>query len=189
MKRTSKNAYFKQLKNGRLKFLTKLYLHHCGKRDARKKAVREDENGFYVSPFIYQEIHLYNLALQFEEERLTCSVMPTQAKIDVFQLQIERKQQLPDRTLNIPEPLGYNHLGSEQAVGILKAKSQELLLLKNKDMEIWQLRNNQLYSMLHAKIAVYWGGVLQAYGDDPKIPPIVAIDHLIQGGSSTHEKK
>lgn len=189
MKKTSKNAYFKQLKNGRLKFLTKLYLHHCGKRDARKKAVREDENGFYVSPFIYQEIHLYNLAHQLEEERLTSSIMPTQAKIDVFQLQIERKEQSPSGTLNNPESSGQSNLGSEQAIGILKAKRQELLLLKNKEMEIGQLRSNQLYSMLQAKIAAYWDGVLQAYGDDPKIPPIVTIDHLIQGGGASHEKE
>lgn len=187
MKISSKNAYFKQLKNGRLKFITRLYLHHCGRRDARKKTVREDENGFYISPFICQEIHLYNFALQIEKERLASIIMPTQAKIDVFNLQITQKTKLVDNAPDAPKSITHYNLDSEQAIAILKAKQTELSLLKDTEMEIGELRNDQLYSILQAKISAYWEGVLQVCGDDPKIPPIAAISHLIQGGEPVHE--
>lgn len=92
MKDYTKNTYFKQFKNGRLKFFTKLYLNHCGKRDARKKVIRKNAKGTYVSPFIYQEIYLYQLALQMEDERITNSTMSAQTEYNVFEAQIAQKE-------------------------------------------------------------------------------------------------
>lgn len=123
MKNLSRNPYLKQIKNGRLKFPIRLYLYHCGRRDARKKIVRKDDNGYYFSPFICQQIYLYNLALQIEEESFINSVLPIEAEREIFQLQIDQKEQMEeginqDMKLSVNEKLNF-----EQAITILKTKN------------------------------------------------------------------
>lgn len=50
------------------------------------------------------------------------------------------------------------------------------------ETEIGELRSKQLHSMLQAKIAAYWDGVLQACSNNQDIPPIVIVSQLIQEG-------
>ncbi|MEY8326354.1 hypothetical protein AALB47_20980 [Lachnospiraceae bacterium 54-11] len=186
MKNLSGNVYLNQFKNGHLKLLTRLYLRFRGKRDARKKIIRENEHGIYTSPFIYQEIFHYNLAFHIEEERLAYTDMPLQAKIDILQLQIEQKSSPPKHNT---ENFSANDSNFEEAINILEVKKQELLSRKEKEIEIAQLRGKQLYSMLQARISAYWNGVLLASNIDDKLPPIVTIDQLAQGGELSYEEK
>lgn len=155
MKQSLSNAYFKSLKNGHLKFFTKLYLLHCGKRDARKKVIREDENGNYVSPFICYQISLFQLAMQLEKEQLANSCMSAQTEMGIFQLQIERKEQAASNTGQNYIATDYKYTDNEQAIAILKAKTKELLLLIDNETKIGQIHKEQLYSMLQAKISTY----------------------------------
>lgn len=179
IKGSSRNTYLNQFKNGRLRLFTKLYLRHCGKRDARKKIIREDEKGVYTSPFVYQEIHLYNLAFHIEEEHLVRSLMTLRAEMGIFQLKIEQKEQNVEGMLN-------NNPDFEQAIGILKAKKVELSICEENEIEIVRQRGKQLYSILQAKISAYWGGVLQVNNNDYKLPPMILIDQLAQGGQLFH---
>lgn len=189
MKNFSRNAYFKQLKNGRLKFPIKLYLHYCGRRDARKKIIREDASGDYLSPFICREIHLYNLAYQIEKENLISSIMPTEAESEVFQLQIDRREEMVEKKEHTVESTEKVNLDFEQPIAILKAKKLELSFLKNREEEITQLRCNQLYNILQARILTYWEGALQVSDDNLKTSPVVTIDHLMQRSGCIHEKE
>lgn len=185
-KKFSKNAYLNQLKNGRLKLSIRLSLRLRGMRDAKKSIIREDENGIFVSPFIYQEIHLYNLAFHMEEEQLIQSLMSIQAEMDILQLQIDQKEllmALPNAKSNIS--LGGSNLN--QASTILKTKKQELLSFKNMESDIAQLHGKQLYSILQAKISAYWNGVLQVNSGDIKFPPIIIVNQLAQGGELLYE--
>lgn len=185
IKNYSENAYLRQIKNGHLKLLTRLYLRFLGKRDARKKIIREDEHGIYTSPFIYQEVFHYNLAFHMEEERLARMCMPLQAKIDILELQIEQKR---SRSEHAEEGAFIQEPDFDEAINILKVKKQELLSLSGKETEISQLRSKQLYSMLQARISAYWNGVLLASNIDDRLPPIVTAEQLPQGGELFCEK-
>lgn len=189
MKRFPENVYYKQLKNGRLKLLIKLYLRYCGKRDARKKVIRKNADGEYLSPFICREIHLYNLAFRVEEERFIRAISLTEADSQVFQLQIDRKEELIGKIQNDTGLSFDERVGLEQPITILEAKRLELSFFKEKEEKIKQLRCEQLYCILQARILSYWEGVLQVYGEDVKIPPIASIEYLIQGGKEIHEKR
>lgn len=189
MKYPSKNAYFKQLKNGRLKFPLKLYLRYCGRRDARKKVIREDVSGVYFSPFICHEIYLYNVAFQIEEEYFINSTFSVESDSDVFQLQIGQREQMIGKTENDRTSIDNEKFDFEKAITILKSKKIELSHYKDKEEKIKELRCCQLYNILQAKISAYWDGVLQVCGEDLKLSPIVIIDHLIQGGEQSHESK
>ena len=187
MKNHLENTYLKQLKNGHLKLLLKLYLQYRGWKDARKQIIHVNEDGIYVSPLIYHEIYLFNLAVHAEEERLIRSTMSLQAEMDIFQLQIEQKELL----MNSPDPTAklYSDKGSDlkQIITTLKTKKQELQSLKNLESEISQTRSKQMYNVLQAKISAYWNGILLAGKKDFKIPPLIIIDQLIQGGEPFHE--
>ena len=172
MKNQLDNTYFKQLKNGHLKLFLILYLRWRGKKDASDKIIRVNEEGIYVSPFIYHEIYLYNLALHVEEERHVRSIMATQTEIEIFRLQIEQKENLPD---------------SEHTIMVLTAKKQELQYLKSQEIEINQLHCQQIYNILRAKISAYWNGVLHADKNNSKIPSMIDIDQLVQGGEPLNE--
>lgn len=189
MKNPSKNAYFKQLKNGRLKFLLRLYLRYCGRRDARKKIIREDVSGVYLSPFICHEIYLYNVAFQIEEEYFINSTLYVESDSEVFQLQIGQREQMIGKIENDMTSFDNETLDFEKSITILKAKKLELSHYRDKEEKIKELRCCQLYNILQAKISAYWDGVLQVCGEDLKISPIVIIDQLIQGGEHSHESK
>ena len=88
-----------------------------------------------------------------------------------------------DMKLSVNEKLNF-----EQAITILKTKNLELLFFRNREEKIKQLRFEQFYNVLQTKISAYWEGVLQVYGDEIEISPIVIIDHLLQGGN-IYEKK
>lgn len=169
MKKEQKNVYLGQYRNGKLNFFFRIYLKLCGRRDAKNKVVREDENGIYSSPFICYEVNLYKLALGTEEERLIGATASAERGIDIFRIQKERKEELAAE----------NDLDAMKAAMILEAKEQELETLKKREQEISKLRSEQLYNMLQAIVSVYWEGVLRACDDDLKMPPKVTIDHLI----------
>lgn len=188
MKNLSKNAYLKQLKNGRIRFPLKLYLRYCGRRDARKKVIRKDERGIYLSPFICHEIYLYNVAIQIEEEYFIDSILSVESESEVFQIQIGHIEQMIGKTENEMRLLDNDILDFEKSITILKAKKLELLHYKNKEEKIKETRCCQLYNILQAKISAYWDGVLQVLDEDYNISPIVIIEHLI-GGEHSHEKK
>lgn len=177
MRKTSENAYLRQCRKGRLKFWTRLYLYHRGRHDARKNVVRADEHGVYSSPYIYQEIQAYRLALQTEKARLCDSTTSARTGISVLQLQIQ--QSAAALTRQNPLPTDYEKNSAEQTIAILETRKQELSSYINAEDELESLRSEQLSSVLRTKIAAYWNGVLHGCGDRLQIPPIIAIDHLI----------
>lgn len=187
-KKFSKNAYFNQLKNGRLKLSIKLFLRLRGMRDAKKAILREDENGNFVSPFIYQEIQLYNLAFQIEQEQLIQSLLSIQSEMDILQSKIEQKELLMNLP-STPPNISSDYSELKQASTILKTKKQELLSFKNMESDIAQLHNKQLYSILQAKISIYWEGVLQVSNGDAKFPPIIFVNKLVQGGELFYDEQ
>lgn len=179
MEKNSENAYLKQCRQGKLKIWTRIYLYHRGKHDARKNIVRVDEHGIYSSPYIYQEIQTYMLALQTEKARLCDSTMSARTGINVFQLQIQQKQSAVTAKGQNSGLADYEKDSVEQSIAILEARKQELSSYINAEEEMESLRVEQLSSVLRTKIAAYWNGVLHGCGDRLQIPPIVAIDHLI----------
>lgn len=187
MKSSLENTYLKQLKNGHLKLLLKLYLQYRGKHDARKQIIHVNENGIYVSPFIYHEIYLFNLAVHAEEERLIRSTMSLQAEMDIFQLQIEQKEQLMNSLDSTTKFYSDKSSDLRQIITTLRTKKQELSSLKNLEAEISQSRGEQMYNVLQAKISAYWNGMLLAGKTDFKVPPIIIIDQLVQGGELFRE--
>lgn len=187
-KKFSKNAYFNQLKNGRLKLSIRLSLRLRGMHDAKKAILREDENGHFISPFIYQEIHLYNIAFHIEQEQLIQSLLSIQSEMDILQSKIDQKELLMDLS-STPPNISSDYSELKQASTILKTKKQELLSFKNMESDIAQLHGKQLYNILQAKISAYWNGVLHANNGDPKLPPIIFINELVQGGELLYEQE
>lgn len=185
-KKFSRNAYFNQLKNGRLKLSIRLSLRLRGMWDAKKSIIREDENGIFVSPFIYQEIHLYNLAFRIEEEQLIQSLSSIQTEVDILQSQIDQKEVLMDLT-NVKTNTSPTDSNLNQVSTILKTKKQELLSFQKMESDIAQLHGKQLYSILQAKISTYWNGVLQVSDGDVKLPPIIIVNKLAEGGELLYE--
>lgn len=179
MGKNSENAYLKQCRKGKLKIWTRFYLYQRGKHDAKKNIVRVDEQGIYSSPYIYQEIQTYMLALQIEKARLCDSTMSARTGINVFQLQIQKKQSVVTAKGQNSGIADYEKDSTEQTIAILEARKQELSSYIIAEEELESVHVEQLSSVLRAKIAAYWNGVLHGCGEHLQIPPIVAIDHLI----------
>lgn len=148
MRKISENAYLRQCRKGRLNFLIRLYLYHRGKHDARKNIVLADGQGIYSSPYIYQEIQTYMLALQTEKARLYDSTTSARTGISVFQLQIQQSA-----TRQSPQHTDYEKDSTEQTIAILETRKQELTSYINTEEELGSLRGEQLGSVLRAKIA------------------------------------
>lgn len=179
--RTSKNSYYKQIRNGKLRLFTVLYLRHRGKKDAKLHIVRTNEKGQYISPFIVQEIHLYTAAVKLEQEIFINTLIQDQIQIELAQLQATAKEaqkqqyQNPDNTLSDKEM--FHDL--ECSITAINSQEREMLLLKKREKEILQLRCDQLYNILLAKLSVYWSGVLKITGEGQTVPPIFTIDDYL----------
>ena len=141
MRKTSENAYLRQCRKGRLKFWTRLYLYHRGRHDARKNVVRADEHGAYSSPYIYQEIQAYRLALQTEKARLCESTTSARTGISVLQLQIPQSAAALAR--QNPLPTDYEKNSAEQTIAILETRKQELSSYINAEEELESLRRDR----------------------------------------------
>lgn len=177
----NKNPYFRQLRNGKLKFFTVLYLRYRGKKDAKSHIIRKNEIDQYISPFITQEIQLYTIAVKFEQEAFINTLIQTQTQINLAQLQASAKEAQkeqyydPDNLLSdIEKPYDL-----EQSLTAIKAQGQTMLLLKEKEQAVLQLRCDQLYNILLAKISVYWSGVLKAAMEEEAFPPVLSIDNYL----------
>lgn len=179
MGKNPENAYLKQCRKGKLKIWTRFYLYQRGKHDARKNIVRVDEHGIYSSPYIYQEIQTYMMALQTEKARLCDLTMSARTGINVFQLQIQQKQSKVTSIEKNLEIADYEKDSAEQSIAILEARKQELSSYIIAEEELESVHVEQLNSVLKAKIAAYWNGVLHGCGECLQIPTIVTIDHLI----------
>ena len=179
MGKKSESAYLKQCRKGKLKIWIRLYLHCRGKHDAKKNIIRIDENGIYSSPYIYQEIQTYMLALQTKKASFCTSTVSAKNGIDVFQLQIQQKQFAVTSKEQTSGIVDYKKDCVEQTVAVLEIKKQELLSYITAEEELDSLHSEQLIYVLKTKIATYWNGVLHGCGDHPQMPPIVAVDHLI----------
>lgn len=178
---TNKNSYYKQLKNGKLKFFTALYLQYRGKKDAKLHIVRTNEKKQYISPFITQEIHLYTVAVKLEQERFINTLIQAQVQIESAQLQVvtkeTKKQEYQNSNSTFSDNEKFHDL--EQAITAINSQEQEMSLLKRREKEILKLRCDQLYNILLAKISVYWSGVLKANSKEQIIPPIFSIDDYL----------
>lgn len=178
---TNKNFYYRQLKNGKLRFFTVLYLRYRGKKDAESHIIRTNEKGQYISPFIAQEIYLYTAAVKLEQEIFINTLIQSQIQIELAHLQATAKEtqkqqyQNPDNTLSDNEK--FHEL--ERSITAINSQEQEVSLLKKREKEILQLRCDQLYNILLAKLSVYWSGVLKANSEEQIIPPIFAIDEYL----------
>ena len=183
---TNRNAYYKQLKNGKLRFITNLYLRHCGKKDVKLHIIRKNEKEHYISPFIMREIHLYTVAIKMEQEAFINTLIQDQIQIKLVQLKAAEKEiqkqqynntgifSLGNRDLENKE---FHDLAS--SITAINSQKEEMLLLKRREQEILRLRCDQLYNILFAKISAYWSGVLRANKDEPTIPPVFTIDTYI----------
>lgn len=171
---TSKNVYDKSIRRGKLGFLVELYLRNHGKNDAKQNIVREDVNGCYISPFIKQEISFFEVSVQKEKEKYEKSIMKIQAEIEMTQAKIDEKKIWVNDVLYANEEKNI-----EQSIAIIKARNLELSILAQKEHEIMQIRCEQIYNILLARIAVYWSGVLKANKDIKNIPPVFIIDDYL----------
>lgn len=178
---TNKNSYHRQLKNGKLKFFTVLYLRYRGKKDAKLHIIRTNEKGQYFSPFIAQEIHLYTAAVKLEQEVFINTLIQAQIQIKLAQLQSTAKETQKQHYQNSDNELSGNERlhDLEQSITAINSQEQEMSLLKKREKEILQLRCDQLYNILLAKLSVYWSGVLKANSKEQVIPPIFVIDDYL----------
>ena len=119
------------------------------------------------------------LALQTEKAHLCDSTMSARTGINVFQLQIQQKQSVATAKWQNSGIADYEKDSAEQSIAILEARKQELSSHIIAEEELESVRGEQLRSVLRAKIAAYWNGVLHGCGERLQIPPIVAIDHMI----------
>lgn len=163
IKSTSKNVYDKSIKRGKLGFFVELYLRNHGKNDAKQNVVREDVKGCYISPFIKKEISFFEVVVQKEKEKYEKSIMKIQTEIEMTQAKLD--------ALSVNEEKNI-----EQSIAIIKARKIELSILAQKEYEIMQIRCEQIYNILLARIAVYWSGVLKANKNTKNIPSIFIID-------------
>lgn len=177
----NRNSYYRQLKNGKLKFFTVLYLRYRGKKDAKLHIIRTNEKKQYVSPFIVQEIYLYTAAVKLEQEIFLNTLIQSQIQIELAQLQATakeiQKQQYQNRDSTLSDNEGLHDL--DRSITAINSREQEMSLLKKREKEILQLRCDQLYNILLAKLSVYWSGVLKANNEEQTIPPVFAIDDYL----------
>lgn len=181
MANNNKNSYYRQLKNGKLKFFTVLYLRYRGKKDAKLHIIRANEKGQYISPFITQEIHLYSAAVKLEQEIFINTLIQDQIQIELAHLQATAKETQKQQFQNSDNTLSDNERfhDLERSITAINSQEQEMSLLKKREKEILQLRCDQLYNILLAKLSVYWSGVLKANSKEQIIPPIFAIDDYL----------
>lgn len=66
-----------------------------------------------------------------------------------------------------------------QSIETISADTQKYSLLVDKEVEVTQIRCNQLRDILIAKLSAYWTGTLRCGDDSREIPPIFAIDDLL----------
>lgn len=177
----NKNSYYRQLKNGKLKFFTVLYLRYRGKKDAELHIIRANEKGQYISPFIAQEIHLYEAAVKLEQEVFINTLIQDQIQIKLAHLQATAKETQKQQYQNTDNTLSDNERfhDLERSITAINSQEQEMSLLKRREKEILQLRCDQLYSILLAKLSVYWSGVLKANSEEQTIPPVFVIDDYL----------
>lgn len=177
----NKNSYYRQLKNGKLKFFTVLYLRFRGKKDAELHIIRANEKGQYISPFIAQEIHLYEAAVKLEQEVFINTLIQDQIQIKLAHLQATAKETQKQQYQNTDNTLSDNERfhDLERSITAINSQEQEMSLLKRREKEILQLRCDQLYSILLAKLSVYWSGVLKANSEEQTIPPVFVIDDYL----------
>lgn len=178
---TNKNSYYRQLKNGKLRFFTVLYLRYRGKKDAKLHIIRTNEKEQYISPFIVQEIYLYMAAVKLEQEIFLNTLIQAQIQIELAQLQATakeaQKQQYQSNDITLSDNERFHDL--ERSITAINFQEQEMSLLKKREKEILQLRCDQLYNILLAKLSVYWSGVLKANNEEQTIPPIFTIDDYL----------
>ncbi len=179
--KTKRNSYYRQLKNGKLKFFTELYLRYRGKMDARLHIIRQNEQGQYISPFIEQEIHLYVAAVKLEQETFIDTLIQAQIHIELAQLQVATKEiqkQLYHNPNNTFSDNGKFH-DLDRSITAINSQEQEISLLKKRAQEILQLRCDQLYNILLAKVSVYWSGALKGDSEEQVIPPNFTVDDYL----------
>ena len=100
--------------------------------------------------------------------------MKIQAEIEMTQAKIDEKKIWVNDVLYANEEKNI-----EQSIAIIKARNLELSILAQKEHEIMQIRCEQIYNILLARIAVYWSGVLKANKDVKNIPPVFIIDDYL----------
>ena len=158
-----------------------LYLRYRGKKDAKLHIIRTNEKKQYVSPFIVQEIYLYTAAVKLEQEIFLNTLIQSQIQIELAQLQATakeiQKQQYQNRDSTLSDNEGLHDL--DRSITAINSREQEMSLLKKREKEILQLRCDQLYNILLAKLSVYWSGVLKANNEEQTIPPVFAIDDYL----------
>ena len=120
-------------------------------------------------------------AVKLEQEIFLNTLIQAQIQIELAQLQATakeaQKQQYQSNDITLSDNERFHDL--ERSITAINFQEQEMSLLKKREKEILQLRCDQLYNILLAKLSVYWSGVLKANNEEQTIPPIFTIDDYL----------
>lgn len=154
-------VYSKVLRQGKLGIFTELYLRFRGKRDYLLGVVCKTGEGVYSSPFIEQEKNFLEMAIRKEQERLERGMIKNRIGIEIAEVQIEEMSQ-KGTIFERCSDVNREEILIKQSKTSLSIRQKELRAYVRLENNIMDLRCEELYHIVLARIDAYWSGVLQA---------------------------